>query len=130
VRKGQAVDMSEWEHKDGKWEQKSGKDFEGDFGDIDWDALKSIEADSSLEQNVHPDKSPEDLAEKILTDAAPSAAMAVVKIALGDPNSNTRLRASQYILDRAIGRVGDGPTKNAPWDDVYDKASIPMEADK
>jgi hypothetical protein len=113
--------MSDWE-KD-EWVQK----HQDEFGDVDWDALKSIQADSAMEAHLSPDKSPEELAEKILTDAAPSAAMGVVKIALSDPNSSTRLRASQYILDRAIGRVGDGPTKNAPWDDVYDKASVPME---
>lgn len=94
------------------------------FDEVDWEALSRLSDSAAMEKAVNGEKTDEELAEYVLTKAAPMAAQAVVKLALNDPSSSIRLRASQYILDRAIGRVGDGPTKNAPWDDVFDKASV------
>ena len=94
---------------------------------VDWDALNRLKDGAEMEKGFHPELTSEELAEKILTDAAPIAAQAVVKLATMDPNSGVRLRASQYILDRAIGKTGDGPTKNAPWDEIFKHTAVPMD---
>jgi hypothetical protein len=95
--------------------------------EVDWAALKRLNDGVEMDKRLNQDLSAEDLAEKILTDAAPVAAHSIVKIATMDPSSAVRLRASQYILDRAIGKTGDGPTKNAPWDEIFKQTAVPME---
>jgi hypothetical protein len=46
-------------------------------------------------------------AENILAQAAPGAAQSIVNLSLNGNNERVRLSASQYIIDRACGRVGD-----------------------
>jgi hypothetical protein len=91
--------------------------------EIDFDALAGMVEASDLEASVNVGMSETELAEKILLEAAPAAAQSVVKMAVSDPNSRVRLSAAQYILDRTIGKNGDGPTKSNPWDGLFDEVA-------
>lgn len=98
---------------------------ENEFDDPD--AMRALEEAASMERMVSPEKTGAELAESILEDAAPHAAQAIVRIATSDPNSNTRLRAATYIVDRVLGKAGLDPTKNAPWDEVFKAVTSTVE---
>lgn len=99
----------------------------GDWQDVDEDDLRRLEQAAELEQQVHAEKTPTELAEDILEAAAPTVAMSLVKIATKDPSSSVRLRASTYLLDRVLGRASDGQTKQAPWESLLDEVTNPVE---
>jgi hypothetical protein len=99
-----------------------------DDDEFDPEALAALEESASMERSVYPEKTGAELAESILEDAAPAAAQSIVRIATSDPNSNTRLRAASYIVDRVLGKAGLDPTKNAPWEDVFKAVTSTMES--
>jgi hypothetical protein len=50
-------------------------------------------------------------------------------IAMDSPNDRTRLQASQYLVDRVLGRIpltgfGDGGKTGAPWEEVYEATIV------
>ena len=77
---------------------------EDEFGDPE--GMRALEESASMERMLAPEKSGAELAESILEDAAPLAAQSIVRIATNDPNSRVRLSASQYIVDRVLGKAG------------------------
>src|SRR5690242_14320947 len=98
----------------------------GNWDHVDPDALKALEEAAAMERQVYPEKDGAELAQQILEDAAPAAAASIVKIATSEPNPNTRLRAAQYIIDRALGTKGADPAKTAPWTGIF--AEVTTEA--
>jgi hypothetical protein len=91
------------------------------FGDDEFDdpdSMRALEESANMERTVFAEKTGAELAESILEDAAPLAAQSIVRIATNDPNSRVRLSASQYIVDRVLGKAGLDPAKNAPWEEV------------
>jgi hypothetical protein len=89
--------------------------------EVDFEALSRLTEASDMERSLHPEKKDTELAEEIMIQAAPSIAAGLVKLALSDGNSRVRLSASQYLLDRVLGKsLGDGPTKQAAWDGILD----------
>jgi hypothetical protein len=92
--------------------------------DIDEEALARLVQATDLEGQMHDEKTNVQLAEQILQDAAPAAAQSIVRIALTDPVSRLRLTASQFVLDRVIGKSGQTPTENDPWAGVFDAVMV------
>jgi hypothetical protein len=97
---------------------------ENEFDDPD--AMRALEESATMERTVFSEKSGAELAESILENAAPHAAQSIVRIATSDPNSRVRLSASQYIVDRVLGKAGADPSKNAPWDEVFKAVTSTM----
>jgi hypothetical protein len=67
--------------------------------------------------------------QKIFEEAAPQAAMQIVSLSHSAGAEKLRLDASKYIVDRAIGRVGEqktSPEENA-WDKIFKEAVTDME---
>jgi hypothetical protein len=67
--------------------------------------------------------------QKIFEEAAPQAAMSIVQLSQSAGAEKLRLDASKYIVDRAIGRVGElkaGEQKN-PWDEIFQNATKDLE---
>jgi len=103
------------------------------FGDDEFDdpeAMRALEESANMERAFAPEKTGAELAEQILEDSAPIAAQTIVRIATNDPNSNTRLRAATYIVDRVLGKAGLDPTKNAPWDAVFEAVTSTLEGSR
>lgn len=100
------------------------------FDHVDPEDLRALEESTKLERTVFSEKSGADLAQSILEDAAPAAAASIVQIATKDPNSRVRLTASQYIIDRALGKSGNDPAKAAPWADVFAAVTVNAEVGK
>jgi hypothetical protein len=100
------------------------KNFDDDDDILNEAQLRALEESVTLERDVFPEKSPGELAEKVLEDAAPHAALSIVRIATNDPNSRVRLSAAQYIIDRTLGKSGQDPTKSAPWEDVFKAVTV------
>lgn len=59
-------------------------------------------------------EAPEDTANRIFREAAPGAALSIVNMAMRDPNSRVRLTASTYVVDRVLGRPGEGDAAEDP----------------
>ena len=95
-----------------------------EYEEVDADALARLAASNDLEAMVDPDLTSSDRAEKILQDAAPMVAAGLVNLALKSGNPSIQLRASTYLLDRVLGKSGDGPTKAAPWESIYDAITV------
>lgn len=94
--------------------------------DRDWISDEDIEA-VNLERSVRPDLSPGELASEILTEAAPQAALAIVKMVHDKTvNERVRLSAAQYVIDRAT-KSSEGNEKNAPWAHVF--AAVARDAE-
>lgn len=99
------------------------------FDHIDPADMAALREATRLEKALYgEEKSASQLAQAILDDAAPAAAISIVKIATSDPNSRVRLTASQYIIDRALGTKGSTPAKNAPWEDVFSSVTVEQPA--
>ena len=57
---------------------------------------------------------------RVFQEAAPDSARAIVRISHFGSNERTRLAASQYVIDRVLGRIQDTATKpvDSPYADV------------
>lgn len=60
-----------------------------------------------LEAQMHPDETDEARARRVLREAGPAAAVAIVHVAQYGESSRVRLDASKYIIDRLLGKIGD-----------------------
>lgn len=67
---------------------------------------------------VHEDRSFEDIARRKLTEGVVFAADALLHIAMHSDNEAHRMRASEYILNRVMGKPTDEPLGNADKDDA------------
>ena len=65
-----------------------------------WDSDDAFES-LKMERSVQGDEKPDEMAMRILKEAAPMAAASIVHIALHSGNDNTRLAAGRYIVDIA-----------------------------
>ena len=107
----------------------NGEEYTGDWSFMPEEDMRALEESAKLERDVHGEEaSPTRIAQKILDDASVVAAQSIVNIATKDPNSNTRLRASQYIVDRALGKIGAEPTKTNPWDELFQEVATEVRA--
>lgn len=83
----------------------------------DWNPEEVAKAlDSEL--RVYEDRSFEDIARRKLTEGVVFAADALLHIAMHSENESNRMRASEYILNRVMGRPTDEPLGNANKDDA------------
>lgn len=82
-----------------------------------WDPEKSIQA-LSQEREVR-DLTHEELARQILADNTPGAAASVAQLAMFSPDESVRLRASQYVLDRVLGRPTQEGDNAGAKDDFF-----------
>jgi len=62
-----------------------------------------------LEVSLYPDETEEQTARRVFREALPNAAKAIAEISMNSTNDRTRLAASQYIVERNLGKVGDDP---------------------
>lgn len=60
----------------------------------------------TLTRTLRPELTDETLSERILTEAAPSAALSISHLSKYSADPRIRLMASQYILDKVLGRSG------------------------
>jgi hypothetical protein len=85
----------------------------------------------NLERSVHGQSlSDTELANQILTRAAPQAAQEIVRLATSrNSNERVRFQASTYIIERTCGKVGDaGTSEKEPWTDIF--AAVTREAEE
>lgn len=71
----------------------------------EWDAEKAL-ADAVAADRLEIE-SYEDQTRRHLKQAAPAAAMSIIKTALYSTNERLKYQASQYIVDRMLGRIGE-----------------------
>lgn len=79
-----------------------------DFDDDSWDPDQAA-ASLSMESVVHTSETSEDMAQRLLREALPSAVMSATHLAVHSTNERTRLAAAQYVIDRVLGRVDTNP---------------------
>lgn len=93
----------------------------------EWDSDEALEF-LKMERQVNPTEqlSDEGLTKKLLTEAAPIAAVSIINLAKSSSNDNTRLNASKYIIDSVFGGdAGTGKTKlEELLGDVVSKAEV------
>ena len=70
-----------------------------------WDSDEALQF-LTMEKSVHEDSGNEALTKRLLTEAAPMAAVSIINLSRSSGNDNTRLAASKYIVDRLLD--GDG----------------------
>jgi hypothetical protein len=99
------------------------------FDDDDWMPSDDDVQSLALERSFKPNETDEELAERLIKESAPKAAMRIVQIATSPATQDrVALDASKYILERACGKVGDAKTStNNPWDDVFATATQQIE---
>jgi hypothetical protein len=99
------------------------------FDDDDWMPSAADVESLALERSVRPNETDEDLAERLIREAAPKAAMKIVHIATSPATQDrVALDASKYILERACGKVGDSRSNASnPWDEVFATAVTTIE---
>lgn len=68
---------------------------------------QKLDAALKMEQGVRPDETDVELADRLLKEAAPRAALSIIDMATECPAPSVRLAASKLILDRAL------PDKNS-----------------
>ena len=74
---------------------------EGTPTESPWDSDDAVDS-LRMERTIY-NESNEQLTKRLLEEAGPMAAKAILHIAMHDSNGNTRLRAATYIVDRAYG---------------------------
>lgn len=95
--------------------------------DKDWIPDEDLEA-VNLERALKPTLTPAELANEILNEAAPQAAMTIVRLATSPQvNERVRLSAAQYVIDRAT-KSSEGSEQNAPWAGVF--AAVARDAEQ
>lgn len=92
--------------------------------DNPWDSADALES-LRMEQSVRPDETPEQMAKRILQEAAPMAAQRMVHIAMHSANDNTSLNASKYITDLVYS--DDSGKVKAPWEELMAEVIDQME---
>lgn len=60
------------------------------------------------ERTLHPGETNPKTTKRILDENAPLVVQSIVNLALRSKSERTRLDAGKYVLDRVLGRVGDG----------------------
>lgn len=71
----------------------------------EWDVEKALQDAVAADQLEV--ESYEDQTRRHLKQAAPAAAMSIIKTALYSHNEKLKYQASQYIVDRMLGRIGE-----------------------
>lgn len=66
-----------------------------------WDTDEALE-NLKMERSVNADLNNAQLTARLLAEAAPTAAMSIIHLAMHSSNDNTRLNAAKYITDRMI----------------------------
>ena len=72
-----------------------------------WVTSADIDMLNAESRQIKEGETDEELARRIMRSNLPSVAMGLAKLALYDTNSNVRLRASQYLMDRVLGKPGE-----------------------
>ncbi len=60
-----------------------------------------------MERTVNPVEKPEQTAHRLIVENAPRVALGIVRLANGAASERVRLDASKYVIDRALGRIGE-----------------------
>lgn len=88
-----------------------------------WDpelTLAGLEADPLRQEDVNE----ADTAERIFREHLPVAAQSICHLAMNSSNEKTRLQASQYVVERNLGRIIDAKpltrAKNDPFDQLLE----------
>jgi hypothetical protein len=79
-----------------------------DETDESWDPdalARTLDESMKLEEMTHPGEAYHDRSQRLLTENAPRAALAIVNLAMYARNETTRLKAASYVIDRALGRI-------------------------
>lgn len=71
----------------------------------EWDSDEALSF-LTMEKSVHNDTDNEAMTKRLLTEAAPMAALSIINLSRSSANDNTRLAASKYIVDTLL--QGDG----------------------
>jgi hypothetical protein len=91
-----------------------------DFDD-DWDPTPEQLRALALERDLHPSESHPETAQRLFEESSPLAAQEIIRLATNRmSNERVRLDAAKYVVERALGRLGDqkAPTNGNPWDEV------------
>ena len=72
-----------------------------------WVTSADIDMLNAESRQIKEGETDEELARRIMRANLPSVAMGLAKMALYDTNANVRLRASQYLMDRVLGKPGE-----------------------
>jgi len=96
----------------------------------DWNPIKALENLTMERAFAGNDKTPQQIAKKLMEENLPVAVMALCHIATYGESEAMRFNASRYIVERTMGpaerqAVVDG---RHAWDDIYEK--VVSEAEK
>ena len=91
-----------------------------------WDSDEAFES-LKMERTVHPEESYEQMTKRIVEQAGPAAAQAIVHLALHSANDNTRLNAAKYITDKFYGDDND-KSGLATWERLVASAVKSLES--
>lgn len=83
----------------------SPEDSLGDLPDT-WQP-SDIEGILITERTINPQESNEEMARRLINEGVTTAVLGVLHIARHSQNERVRLDAQKYIVERALGRVGD-----------------------
>lgn len=88
----------------------------------EWIPDAAILALASERETLYPSETDIKASTRIFRESAPIVAKGLVHMALNAKNENTRLRASQLILERAMGRIMDAEVEAAdtPMNQLFD----------
>ena len=89
----------------------------------DWNPSEIQEA---LDLELHPvegekPKSPEDVARKQMIESVPMAMQSIMHVAFYGESEANRLKASQYLVDKVLGRTTDMPIGHADKKQALDR---------
>lgn len=72
-------------------------------GFVNQDAMRAA---LTMERNLHPEESQEQLSQRLFKENAPNVAMQIVHIALNGTSERLKLDAGKYVIDRVLGPLG------------------------
>ena len=82
--------------------------------------FRSIEA-VNMEASMHPNETPEQLAQRILKENLAVIAMGITHTAKYSSDSRLRFQAQTYVMDRVMGKIGSAvPLASTPTQALID----------
>jgi hypothetical protein len=83
-----------------------------------WDPNAALEDLAGMPEYRSSDFKSYDVVKKLADVNAPGAMQSIVHLAMNSPNDATRLKAAQYVVDRACGRIADLPQPDTVDDEL------------
>ena len=86
--------------------------------DDEWVPEHAIEA-LTMEKEMRPSETDEELAERIFQENLPVAAQAICHLAVNAGNAQVRFAAARYVVERRMGKLTDPANLNKGAQDIF-----------